>query len=128
VLLRNTPVAAALNAMSYRCCVCSTVFSEEKAICEDWNDPMKSLGCPNCKTFLKLDPAENVEPYISRYMFQVSMLLILGAVLCVTSLFTNNKQILIYVAGAVCVSVSVIVIYQATQKSLQGFKTVKVGK
>jgi len=35
-----------------RCPVCNHSFNQRDALCEDWNDPAKKLGCPSCKQFL----------------------------------------------------------------------------
>ena len=37
--------------MNYNCEECETIFSETDCLCEDWRDPKKSFGCPNCGTF-----------------------------------------------------------------------------
>ncbi len=39
--------------MSTKCIECGHKFSLREALCEDWRDPEKSFGCPNCKTFFK---------------------------------------------------------------------------
>jgi len=38
--------------MSYQCCQCKHIFTEEEALCEDVLDIQKCLGCPKCNSFL----------------------------------------------------------------------------
>ena len=37
--------------MRKKCDVCSEDFDTRNALCEDWNDPARSIGCPTCGTF-----------------------------------------------------------------------------
>ena len=37
--------------MNYKCEDCETIFSEANCLCEDWRDPKRAFGCPNCGTF-----------------------------------------------------------------------------
>jgi hypothetical protein len=34
-----------------RCAECGHKFSDHEALCDDWRDPEKALGCPRCETF-----------------------------------------------------------------------------
>lgn len=45
--------------MSTKCPECQTVFTYQDALCEDWRDPNKSFGCPNCQTFFVKDMRPN---------------------------------------------------------------------
>tara|TARA_B110001452_G_scaffold258799_1_gene254413 strand:+ start:55 stop:414 length:360 start_codon:yes stop_codon:yes gene_type:complete len=37
--------------MSTKCPECGEKFTARKALCDDWNDPNKSFGCPHCGVF-----------------------------------------------------------------------------
>jgi hypothetical protein len=38
---------------------CESEFNDKDAICENWRNPEKKLGCPSCKTFYRCLP-ENI--------------------------------------------------------------------
>ncbi|WP_445768400.1 hypothetical protein [Rheinheimera sp.] len=37
------------------CLECGHKFNDKTALCDDWNDPQKSFGCPHCRTFYLKD-------------------------------------------------------------------------
>lgn len=37
--------------MTTTCTCCQSEFRASQALCEDWNDPQRSFGCPHCGTF-----------------------------------------------------------------------------
>ena len=41
--------------MSVKCPECQSIFTYQDALCEDWRDPNRSFGCPNCETFFVKD-------------------------------------------------------------------------
>lgn len=41
--------------MATKCPECSRKFTLREALCDDWNDPEKSFGCPYCGTFFIKD-------------------------------------------------------------------------
>lgn len=42
--------------MALTCPACSERFSLSEALCDDWRDPERSLGCPHCGTFIVRAP------------------------------------------------------------------------
>ena len=42
--------------MAKICPECSAKIRPTEALCDDWQDPNKAFGCPNCKTFLVKSP------------------------------------------------------------------------
>ena len=42
-------------SINYECLSCGEKFDSTTLYCEDWRDPNRSLGCPNCKTFFKAE-------------------------------------------------------------------------
>jgi len=40
---------------SISCLECDKKFNDKTALCDDWNDPQKSFGCPHCGTFYLKD-------------------------------------------------------------------------
>ena len=41
--------------MKTKCQVCESRFSASEALCDDWKDPERSFGCPQCGTFYVKD-------------------------------------------------------------------------
>jgi hypothetical protein len=41
--------------MTTTCTECGHNFTASQALCDDWRDPKKSFGCPNCGTFFIKD-------------------------------------------------------------------------
>ncbi|RXJ73191.1 hypothetical protein CS022_10570 [Veronia nyctiphanis] len=37
----------------YDCTECGHKFDSQSLYCEDWSNPERKLGCPNCKTFFR---------------------------------------------------------------------------
>lgn len=50
--------------MSYKCLHCQKSFTARQALCEDWRDPEKSVGCPHCGLFQKQDLRPNLQQSI----------------------------------------------------------------
>ena len=42
------------------CSACGTDFKASEALCDDWRDPNKSFGCPNCGTFFVKEMKSNL--------------------------------------------------------------------
>ncbi len=41
--------------MAVTCPECTTRFRLSEALCEDWRDPDRALGCPHCGVFLRVE-------------------------------------------------------------------------
>jgi DNA-directed RNA polymerase subunit RPC12/RpoP len=55
--------------MTYECPECSNQFTSRTALCVDWSDSNKSLGCPSCGTFYLQDPKPKLKEQIRIGMF-----------------------------------------------------------
>ena len=47
--------ASGTQAMKTKCEVCDQKFSASEALCDNWKDPERAYGCPNCGTFYVKD-------------------------------------------------------------------------
>ena len=62
--------------MATTCPVCGERFSLRQALCEDWQDPERSHGCPHCGTFLVRAPGPD------RLGIRVAVLVVLVGMPC----------------------------------------------
>ena len=67
----------------YQCLECKKEFDEQTAYCEDWRNPNKKLGCPECKTFYK--PKNNRHWFMSNLNIFAIVFSALGAIQAVSS-------------------------------------------
>lgn len=61
--------------MKMKCPECGGEFNAQTALCEDWRDPNKSLGCPHCGTFFIKKVIKNKRVDLIYTLFTVGVLL-----------------------------------------------------
>lgn len=61
--------------MTTKCPECSNRFTLQEALCDDWQDPNKSFGCPHCGTFFVKDMRPKLKTSLVRPLFIVGILL-----------------------------------------------------
>jgi hypothetical protein len=55
--------------MTYECPECTNKFTSKTALCLDWKDSNKSLGCPHCGTFCLVETKSNLKQSIRSGIF-----------------------------------------------------------
>lgn len=59
--------------MATTCPECSKKFTARTALCEDWQDPERSFGCPHCGTFFVKDMNPNRKQEWIEMLFAVGI-------------------------------------------------------
>ena len=63
----------------YDCTECGHQFDSHSLYCENWNNPERKLGCPNCKTFFREKVTEQDRSNLA---------IALGVLTCAAMLYT----------------------------------------
>lgn len=86
----------------YKCSECNNSFSSREASCENWRNPKKSFGCPQCGAFFEKDfrPISS-QSYITGIM---SGGIFIPAFSLVASYFKNGELMSLLYGGTILVS------------------------
>lgn len=55
--------------MSSKCTECGYKFTLRSGLCDDWKDPNKSFGCPECRTFYVKDMKPKYKESVKQGLF-----------------------------------------------------------
>lgn len=68
--------------MAIKCEECRNVFSQEDCLCDDYQDPARSVGCPECGVFYMHDESDTGKPHaVKRFVLASGVLVPSGMLL-----------------------------------------------
>jgi hypothetical protein len=95
-----------------------------EALCEDWRDPNKSFGCPNCSTFYKKEMKPQIRASIIAGIIAGGVAT--PALGLVFKYFSSVDKSVLFLAGSILFSCLAILIVRSLGRVASEYKLEKV--